>query len=427
MSVQVENLEKNMAKMTIEVPAEDFEKAIQAAYVKNKNRFNVPGFRKGKVPRNLIEKMYGAGVFYEEAFNSVAPDAYDKAAEESGLKIVSRPEINVVSMGAGQPVVFTAEVAVKPEVTLGEYKGLEAEKAKTRVTKDEVLAEIKKEQEKNATQVVVDRPIEKDDIAIIDFEGFVDGVAFDGGKGEGFPLTIGSGQFIPGFEDQLIGAKTGDDVEVNVTFPTPYQAKELEGKDAVFKVKIQEVKAKEYPELDDEFASEVSEFETLEEYKDDVKKKISERKKAEAKRKKEDALVEKAVENAEMEIPAAMVRTQAENMMEDFRMRIQQQGMSLAQYMQFTGMNQAKMMAEMSEQAQKRISTRLVLEAIARAENITATDEEIDKEIEEMAKAYNMEADRMRSYLGEMEKKQMAEDIAVQKAVDFLVENCVEV
>lgn len=427
MSVQVENLEKNMAKLTIEVSAEDFEKAIQAAYVKNKNRFNVPGFRKGKVPRSLIEKMYGAGVFYEEAFNSVAPDAYDKAAEESGLQIVSRPEINVVSIEAGKPVVFTAEVAVKPEVTLGEYKGLEVEKAKVRVTKDEVLAEIKKEQEKNAAQVVVDRPIEKDDIAVIDFEGFVDGVAFDGGKGEGFPLTIGSGQFIPGFEDQLIGAKTGDDVEVNVTFPTPYQVKELESKPAVFKVKVQEVKAKEYPELDDEFASEVSEFETLDEYKDDVKKKISERKKAEAKRKKEDTLVEKAVGNAEMEIPAAMVRTQAENMMEDFRMRIQQQGMSLAQYMQFTGMTQARMMADMSGQAKKRIETRLVLEAIAKAENITAEDEEIEKEIEEMAKAYNVEVSFMKSYLGEAEKKQMSEDIAVQKAVDFLVENCVEV
>ena len=304
MSVQVENLEKNMAKLTIEVPAEEVTKAIQGAYQKNKNKFNVPGFRKGKVPQKMIEKMYGAGIFYEDAVNAMLPGAYEKACEESGLEIVSQPEIDVTQIEAGKPMIFTATVAVKPEVTLGQYKGLEVAKQEVIVTDDDVMDEIKKEQEKNAAVVTVEgRPVEKDDTAVIDFEGFCDGEAFEGGKGTDFPLVIGSGQFIPGFEDQLIGKNVGDEVEVNVTFPTPYQAKELEGKDAMFKVTIKELKTKELPEIDDEFASEVSEFDTLEEYKKEVADKLKERLEADAKRKKEDEAVNKAVENASMEIP----------------------------------------------------------------------------------------------------------------------------
>ena len=426
MSVQVEKLEKNMAKLTIEVSAEDFEKAINSVYQKNKNKFNVPGFRKGKVPRKMIEKMYGAGVFYEDAFNEVLPDSYEAAANESELVITSEPQIGLTQMEPGKPVIYTALVAVKPEVTLGEYKGLAVVKEDTSATEDEILAEIRKEQEKNATQEVVDRPIENGDIAVIDFKGFVDGVAFDGGEGEGFPLTIGSGQFIPGFEEQLVGKKGGEDVDVNVTFPVPYQAKELEGKDALFKVSIQEVKEKKYPELDDEFASEVSEFETLEEYKADVKTKLEERKAASAKQAMENALVEKAVAAAQMEIPAPMINTQAKQMLNDFGMRLQQQGLTMEQYMQFTGADQNRMMSDMSEQAKKRIESRLVLEAIAAAEGLTASEEEISAELKKMADAYGMEVDALAKFMGENEEKSIAEDIAVQKAVDFLVENAVE-
>ena len=426
MSVQVENLEKSMARMTIEIPTEDFEKAIEKTYQKNKNRFNVPGFRKGKVPRKMIEKMYGVGVFYEDAFNDVLPGAYEEACKESGLDITSEPNINITKMAPGEPVVFTAMVAVKPEVTLGDYKGLEVPKMDLEVTEDDILAEIRKEQEKNAVQEVVDRPIENGDIAVIDFKGFVDGEAFEGGEGEGFPLTIGSGQFIPGFEEQLIGKKGGEDVDVNVTFPTPYQAKELEGKDATFKVSIQEVKAKKYPELDDDFASDVSEFETLDEYKADVKAKLEEKKSSAAKTERENALVDKAVENMTVEIPQPMIQTQAKQLMNDFGMRLQQQGLTLEQYAKFTGMDQNTMMKEFTTQAEKRIKTRLTLEAIAAAEGIAASDEDVQKQLEDMAKAYGMEAETLSKYMGEEEKKQMAEDVAVQKAIDFLVANCVE-
>ena len=427
MSVQVEKLEKNMAKLTIEVSAEDFDKAIESVYQKTKNKYNVPGFRKGKVPRKMIEKLYGAGVFFEEAFNAVLPDSYEAAANECELTITSEPQIALTQMEPGKPVIYTALVAVKPEVTLGEYKGLEVEKTDVEATEDEVLAEIRKEQEKNATQEVVDRPIEKGDIAIIDFKGFVDGVPFEGGEGEGFPLTIGSGQFIPGFEDQLIGKKGGEDVDVNVTFPETYQSKELEGKDALFKVSIQEVKEKKYPELDDEFASDVSEFETLEEYKADVKKKLEERKAAAAKQAKENSLLDKVVEASSMDIPFPMIQTQAKQMMDDFGMRLQQQGLSLEQYMQFTGQDQNRMMAEMSEQAKKRISGRLVLEAIAAAEGLSATEEEVNEELKKMADAYGMEVDALSKFFSEKEEKQIAEDVAVTKALDFLVANAVEV
>ena len=428
MSVQVENLEKNMAKMTIEVPAEEVTKAIQEAYKRNKSRFNVPGFRRGKVPQKMIEKMYGAGVFYEDAVNIMLPAAYEKACEESGLEIVSRPEIDVTQIEAGKSMIFTATVAVKPEVALGQYKGLEVAKQEVIVTDDDVMAEIKKEQEKNAAMVTVEgRPAQKDDTAVIDFEGFCDGVAIEGGKGTDFPLVLGSGQFIPGFEDQLIGKNVGEETEVNVTFPTPYQAKELEGKDAMFKVTIKELKAKELPEIDDEFASEVSEFDTLEEYKKEIADKLRERAEADAKRKKEDEAVQKAVENAQMEIPEAMVETQASNMVDEFAQRMQGQGLTMEQYMQYTGTTREKMVEQMKEQAKKRIETRLVLEAVAKAENIQVSDEDLDKEIEEMAKVYQMEADQLKKYLGEAEKEQMKTDLAVQKAVDLIAAEAKEV
>ena len=428
MSVQVENLEKNMAKMTIEVPAEEVTKAIQEAYKRNKSRFNVPGFRRGKVPQKMIEKMYGAGVFYEDAVNIMLPAAYEKACEESGLEIVSRPEIDVTQIEAGKSMIFTATVAVKPEVALGQYKGLEVAKQEVIVTDDDVMAEIRKEQEKNAAMVTVEgRPAQKDDTAVIDFEGFCDGVAFEGGKGTDFPLVLGSGQFIPGFEDQLIGKNVGEETEVNVTFPTPYQAKELEGKDAMFKVTIKELKAKELPEIDDEFASEVSEFDTLEEYKKEIADKLRERAEADAKRKKEDEAVQKAVENAQMEIPEAMVETQASNMVDEFAQRMQGQGLTMEQYMQYTGTTREKMVEQMKEQAKKRIETRLVLEAVAKAENIQVSDEDLDKEIEEMAKVYQMEADQLKKYLGEAEKEQMKTDLAVQKAVDLIAAEAKEV
>ena len=377
MSVQVEKLEKNMAKLTIEVPAEEFEKAVQSVYQRNKNKFSIPGFRKGKVPRHMIEKMYGVGVFYEEAVNDLLPMAYEDGVNESGLEVVSRPAIDVTQVEAGKPMVFTAEVAVKPEVTLGQYKGLEVAAADLSVSDEDVDAEIKKEQEKNATVVTVeDRAIADGDTAVIDFEGFCDGVPFEGGKGEAFPLVIGSGQFIPGFEEQLIGKNTGDEVEVNVTFPVPYQAKELEGKDAMFKVKVNEIKGKILPELDDEFASEVSDFETMDEYREDVKKNLAEKKANAAKQEKEDRLVDMAAANAEMEIPAAMIDTRAEDQVDDFARRLQSQGLSIEQYMQYTGLDRAKMVEQAKEQAEKSIRIRLMLEAVAKAENIAASEEE---------------------------------------------------
>ena len=427
MSVKVETLEKNMAKLTIEVPAAEIEKAMQAAFIKNKNRFNVPGFRKGKVPRQMIEKMYGKGVFLEEAVNSVLPDAYEQGAKESGLEIVSSPEIDFDQVEPDKDLIFTATVAVKPEVTLGAYKGLEVPKTEIVVTEDDVMAEIKREQEKNAVISSVERPVQKDDQTVIDFEGFVDGEAFDGGKGEDYPLTIGSGAFIPGFEDQLIGAEIGKEVEVNVTFPEDYHAKDLAGKPAVFKVTVKEVKEKNLPELDDEFASEVSDFETMAEYKADVEKKIRERREANAKTMKENAAVDAAIANAQMDIPDAMLKTQAANLVNDFARRMQQQGLSMDQYMQYTGMNEDAMLEQMKPQSLKQIQTRLVLEAVADAENIQISDEDMDKELEEMAKNYQMEADKLKSFMGEEEMKAMKKDMAVQKAIDLLTETAVEV
>ena len=427
MSLQVEKLEHNMAKLTIEVSADEVEKALQAAYLKERSKISLPGFRKGKVPRQMIEKMYGPEIFYDDAANSLIPKAYSEAYDECELEIVSQPEINVEQIEKGKPFIFTAQVATKPEVTLGEYKRLEVDKVSTRVTQKEVDAKIQEEAEKNARTITVeDRPVQDKDEIILDFEGFVDGEAFEGGKGENYPLTIGSGSFIPGFEEQLIGAEPEKEIEVKVTFPEDYHAEDLKGKDAVFKCTIHEIKAKEIPEIDDEFAAEVSEFDTLDEYKADVKAKIKEQKAADGKRKKEDQAVEKAIANATMEIPDAMVDTQARQMMDEFAQRIQAQGLTMDQYFQFTGMDREKMMEEMKPQALKRIETRLVLEAVAKAENIEISDEKLDEELAKMAEAYKMEVDKLKEFMGDAEKKQMKEDMAVQEAVTFLAENAVE-
>ena len=427
MSLQVEKLEKNMAKLTIEVPAEELEKALQHAYQKNKNKISVPGFRKGKVPRQMIEKMYGPEIFYDDAANELIPDAYANAADECELELVSRPVIDIVQIAKGQPFIFTAEVAVKPEVTLGAYKGIEVEKVDVTATEEEINAELDKERESNSRTITVeDRAVQDGDMTVIDFEGFVDGVAFEGGKGTDYPLTIGSGAFIPGFEEQLVGAELGKEVEVNVTFPEEYHAKELAGKPAVFKCTVKEIKVKELPELDDDFAQDVSEFDTLEEYKADVKKKVEERKAAQAKSAKEDAVIEKIIEGAQMELPDAMVKTQAEHLVDDFAQRLQMQGMSLDQYMQFTGSTIDAMVEQMKPQATKRIQSRLVLEAVAKAENIEIGEDEIEAEIGRMAEAYKMEVEKLKELINEEEKKNMTEDLAIQKAIDLVVEAAVE-
>ena len=428
MSLQVENLEHNMAKLTITVSAEEVEKALQAAYLKQRSKISLPGFRKGKVPRQMIEIMYGPEVFYDEAANHMISEAYGKAYDECELEIASQPTIDVVQLEKGKDFIFTAEVAVKPEVKLGEYKGLKVDKVSTRVMQKEVDEEIEKERERNARTVeVTDRAVQDKDIVTLDFEGFVDGVAFEGGKGENYPLTIGSGAFIPGFEEQLIGAEIDKETEVKVTFPEEYQAKELAGKEAVFKCTVHEIKAKELPELDDEFASEVSEeAETLEDYKAEVKAKIKERKENEGKEKKENQAVEQAVANAEIDLPAPMVDLQAKQMADDFARRIMQQGMSVEQYFQFTGLNEEKMMEELKPQAEKRIRTRLVLEAIVAAENIEVSDERLDEELQKMADSYQMEVEKLKEFMGENEKKQMKEDIAVQDAVTLITEAAVE-
>ena len=428
MSLQVEKLEKNMAKLTIEVSAEDLDKAMEKAYQKQKSRISLPGFRKGKAPRKMIESMYGKGVFMEDAVNSLVPQEYTKALGECDLEIVSQPEINVTQMEPGKALIFTADVAVKPEVTLGDYKGVEVPKSEIAVTDEEVEAEVKKEQDKNARTVAVeDRAAANGDITTIDFEGFVDGVAFDGGKGTDYALTLGSGTFIPGFEDQLVGANTGDHVEVKVTFPEEYQAKELAGKEAVFQCDIKKIETKEVPELDDEFAKDVSEFDTLAEYKEDVKKKLTEKKEKEARTAKENAAVDKAIENAQMDIPELMTKTECRQMMDDFSRRMQQQGLSMEQYFQFTGQSMDKMMEDMKPQALKRIQTRLVLEKVAEAENIQPSEEEITEEIQKMADAYKMEADKIREAIGESGLEQMKKDMAVQKAVTVIADAAVEV
>jgi trigger factor len=422
MSLQVEKLEKNMAKLTIEASAEEFESALQKAYLKNRDKINVQGFRKGKAPRAIIEKMYGASILYEDAANEIIPDAYEKAAIESGLDIVSRPDIDVVQVEKGKSFIFTAEVALKPEITLGTYKGIEVEKKEVTVTEEEIMAQVDKEREQNSRTITVDdRAVQDGDITTIDFEGFVDGVAFEGGKGEDYSLTIGSHSFIDTFEEQLIGKAIGEAVEVNVTFPEEYQAKELAGKPALFKVTVKEIKKKELPALDDDFAQDVSEFDTLVEYKEHIKATIKGNKEKDLKTAKENEVVDKIIEGSTMEIPEPMVSAQVNQMADDFAQRIQQQGLTVEQYFQFTGMDAKKFLESMRPQALKRIQSRLVLEAVVKAENIEVSEEEVEKELAEMATMYQMEADKLKELIGEKEKEQIKADIAVQKAVDFVV------
>nr|WP_300834416.1 trigger factor [uncultured Acetatifactor sp.] len=428
MSLQVEKLENNMAKLTIEVPAEELEKAIEGAYRKNRGRISIPGFRKGKAPRKMIEQIYGKEVFYEDAANALIPDAYEKAYDECGEEIVSSPQIDVVQLEAGKPFIFTAEVALKPEVTLGQYKGVKVDKADLEVTEEEVTAEIDKERDKNSRTVdVTDRAVKDGDIATIDFEGFMDGVAFEGGKGSDYPLTIGSHAFIPGFEEELIGAQIGVETEVNVTFPEDYQAEELAGKPAAFKCTVKRLQEKQLPELDEDFVGEVSEeSDTVEEYREEIRKKLEKRKTDEAKAVKEDAVVDAIIADAKMDIPEAMIETQQRQMVQDYAQRMQSQGISMEQYMQFTGMTGEMLLEQVKPQVMKKIQSRLVLEAVAAAEGIQVTEEEIAEELKTMGEAYQMEPEKVEELLGENGREQVKGDIRVRKAADFVVENAVE-
>ena len=422
MSMQVEKLDNNMAKLTIEVSAEDFDKACNEAYNNNKSKISIPGFRKGKVPRQMIEKVYGAGVFYEEAADICIRKSYGEELDgNKEIEVVSRPEIEVTQCEKGKNFIYVANVALKPEVKLGKYKGVKIEKVETEVTDADIDAEIDKERRANSRTIVVeDRAVKDGDITVIDFEGFVDGVAFEGGKGENYPLTIGSGQFIPGFEEQLIGAEIGKDVEVNVTFPEDYNATELAGKAAVFKCKVNEIKETELPEVDDEFASEVSDFDTVAEWKEDLKKSLTEKKEASAKDEKETKALEAAIENAEMDIPDAMIEFECENMINDYAMRLRQQGLTIDQYMMFTGMDMDGLKEQMKPQALKTIQSRLVLEAIVAAEKLEATDAEVDEEIAKMAEMYGMPADKIKETMGDREKELMSKDVCLRKAAELI-------
>lgn len=427
MSLQVEKLEHNMAKLTIEVAAEEVEKAIQAAYLKQRGKISLPGFRKGKVPRQMLEKMYGAEIFYEDAIIRMIPTAYSQAYDECELDIVSQPEVDVVQMEKGKPFIFTAEVAVKPEVKLGEYKGLKVDKIPVEVTPEDVDAEIQRERERNGRTVeVTDRSVAKDDMITLDFEGFVDGEAFKGGKGTDYPLTIGSGAFIPGFEEQLIGAEIDQDVEVNVKFPEDYHEKSLAGKDALFKCVVHTIKEKELPELDDEFASDVSECETLEEYRQEVEKKLTDRKQAEAREKIEDQAVDQAAENAEMDIPQPMIDLQVRQMEDDMGYRLQMQGMTKEMYFQMTGLTEERMKQDLEAQALKTIRTRLVLEAVAKAENIVVSEERLEEELKKMAETYGRDLEGFKEYMGEKRIEEMKESIAVQDAITLIADAAVE-
>ncbi len=427
MSVQVENLEKNMAKLTIEVPAEDVEKAIQAAYIKQRGRISIPGFRKGKVPRHMVEKMYGPEIFYEEAANTLIQDSYPSAADESGVDIVSRPSIAVEQIESGKPFIFTAEVAVRPEVTLGGYRGVEVTKADAVVTEEEVDKEVEKERNNNARMVTVtDRPVQTKDTVVIDYEGFVDGEAFEGGKAENHSLEIGSHSFIDTFEDQLVGKNTGDETEIHVTFPEQYHAQELAGRPAVFKVKLHEIKVKEIPEADDEFAQDVSEFDTLEEYKEDIRKRLTERRENEIKGAQEDEAIRRIIETSTMDIPEAMIETQCENMVSEFAQRIAQSGLSMEQYMQFSGLTVDQLKAQVRPEAETRIKSSLVLEEIAKVEKIVISDEEMDAHVEKMAAGYGMDAAKMKEMMSDSERESVRRDLAVTRAVELIMENVKE-
>ena len=423
MSLQVEKLEKNMAKLTIEVPAEEFDAAIKNAYNKNKNKFSIPGFRKGKAPLAMLEKMYGAGIFYEDAANEVIDASYPKAAEESKEEIVSTPEIKVTQIEKGKAFIYEATVALKPEVTLGEYKGVEVKKAEAVVTDEDVENELTAARKKNGRLIdVEDGAIEDGDNTIIDFTGYIDDKTFDGGAGTDYPLVIGSHSFIEGFEDQLIGKKKGETCDVNVTFPAEYHADELAGKPAKFVVTIKEVKRNELPELNDEFASEVSDFDTLDEYKADIRKKLQEKKEQDAKVENENNVIEKVVENAQMELPQPMVDTQAREMVENYARRLQSHGLNINDYIKYTGMTPEKLMEQMRPEAEKRIKTRLVLEKVVEVENVEVSDEKLDEQINEIAASYKLEGDKLKEMMGEREKEQIREDLKVQAAIDLLVE-----
>ena len=427
MSFTIEKLDKNMAKLTIEVSVEDFEKAVEAAYQKNKGKIEVPGFRKGKVPRKMIEQMYGKEVFFEDAANEIIPEAYEKVYDECEEEIVSAPKIEVTQIEEGKPFIFTAEVALKPEVKLGKYKGIKVDKVAVEVTEEEVNEAIETERKNSARTVSVDdRPIKDGDTTVIDFEGFVDGVAFEGGKGENYPLTIGSHSFIDTFEEQLIGKSINDEVEVNVTFPEDYHAEELKGKPALFKVTIKEIKENQLPDLDDEFAEEVSAYDTFAEYKESVKKNLEEKKEADAKNAKEEAVVEAIIADAEMDIPEAMIATQQRQMVDEFAQRLAMQGLSMEQYAQFTGMTAAAMMEQVKPQAEKRIQSRLVLEAIVEAEKIEVSDAEYEEELAKMAEAYKMEVEQIKEIMDDERAVEMKKDMAIQKAVEFVVANAKE-
>ena len=427
MSFTVDKLEKNMVKLTIEVDAEEFAKGMEAAYEKNKNKISVPGLRKGKVPKQMIEKMYGAGIFYEDAANAIIPKEYQRAAVESGLDIVSQPEIDVTQIEEGKNFIFTATVAVRPEVTLGTYKGVEIAKVSTEVTDEDLEAEIKKVQEQNARIInVEDRPVQDKDDTVIDFEGFMNGVPFAGGKGENYSLTIGSHSFIDTFEEQLIGKKIGEETEVNVTFPEEYHAAELAGKPATFKVTVKEIKSKELPELNDELVQDISEFKTVDEYKADLKATLEKKKAKDAEVKKENEAIEAVVANAAMEIPEAMIKQQALQMADGYDRNLKQQGISLEQYVKMMGMEIDKFIESIYPEAEKRIKNGLVLDAIAKAEDFTVTDEEVEEEIKNMASMYNMKEDELKDMMTDNERNQIKDDLAVQKAVKLIAAEAVE-
>ncbi len=423
MSLQVEKMEHNMAKLTVEVPAEEVEKAMENVYQKSKKGISIPGFRKGKAPRKMIERMYGKGVFLEDAVNDLLPDAYAKAAEESELEIVSRPEVDITQAGPGQSLIFTAEVAVKPDVVLGEYKGIEVEKAEVEVTDAEIEEELHKEQDKNSRMVAVeDRPAEMKDTVTLDFEGFIDGEAFPGGKGEDYPLTLGSGMFIPGFEEQLVGVRTGESAEIHVTFPDDYGNEDLVGKEATFRCEIHKVEKKELPELDDEFAMDVSEFDTLEEYKADIRKNLLEEKEAAARRRKGDEALRKAVEAAQIDLPQAMIATQQEQQKEEFVARLRSQGMDLQQYLSIARITMAELDKQLEKRATESIQNRLVLEKIAEVEEIKPTQEQLDAELQKTADMYKMEMDKIKEMISDYEMEQVTKDLAVQQALDLIID-----
>lgn len=428
MSVSVEKKEHNMAVLTVEVEAEELTKALNDAWKKDRNRINIPGFRKGKAPRKMIEQMYGKGVFYEDAANLVLQRTYDKAVEECGEDVVSRPSIDITQIEEGQPFIYTAEVALKPAVTLGQYRGVEVPKTEVNVTEEEISAEIDKERDQNSRMIDVDdRAVENGDRIKLDFDGSVDGVPFEGGKAENYELTVGSGSFIPGFEDQIVGKGIGEEFDVNVTFPEDYQAENLKGKAAVFKCRVNSIQVKEIPELNDDFVQDVSEFETVDEYKASVETKLREKKETEAKNRKKNAALAEAVKNAQMDIPDAMIMEQARRMLDEFAQRIQSQGLTMDQYMQFTGMDQGKMLDQMKPEALRRIQNSLVLEAVVKAENITVSEEKYDEEITKLAKAYNMEKDKLVSLMGEESVKTMKDEMADEEAAQLLADNAVEV